>query len=88
MSRFSNAGFKNDRPERKLTDSKVKPNWKVKSVIEFIKMDGWYLDRTKGSHRHFKHPSKPGIVTVPKQLNAELRRGTLNSVLKQAGLKY
>lgn len=87
MSHFNNAGFKNARPQRKLAKSKVKPIRKVKHLIKFIEMDGWYLDRTKGSHRHYKHPIKPGIVTIPKQLNADMRLGTLNSALKQAGLK-
>ena len=87
MSDFNNAEFKTDHPQRKLTKSKVKPIRKVKHLIRFIKHDGWYLDRIKGSHRHFKHPIKPGIVTVPKQFNADIRLGTLNSALKQAGLK-
>ena len=87
MSGFNNAEFKNARPQRKLATSKVKLIRKVKHLIRFIQDDGWYLDRTKGSHRHFKHPTKPGIVTVPKQFNADLRLGTLSSALKQAGLK-
>jgi predicted RNA binding protein YcfA (HicA-like mRNA interferase family) len=42
---------------------------------------------TRGSHRQFKHPSKPGRVTVPGKPNDDLAPGTLNSILKQAGLK-
>ena len=87
MSGFNNAALKNACPQRKLAESKVKPIRKVKHLIRFIQEDGWYHDRTKGSHRHFKHPIKPGIVTVPKQSNADLRLGTLKSALKQAGLK-
>lgn len=87
MSNLNNSGFKTDHRPRKLTKSKVKPIRKVKHLIKFIKHDGWYLDRTKGSHKHFKHPIKPGIVTVPKQFNTDIRLGTLNSALKQAGLK-
>ena len=87
MSGFNNAEFHNARSRRKLAKSKVKPIRKVKHLIKFIQEDGWYLDRIRGSHRHFKHPIKPGIVTVPKQLNADLAPGTLNSALKQAGLK-
>ena len=87
MSGFNNTEFKNSRPQRKLAKSKVKPIRKVKHLIRFIQEDGWSLDRTKGSHRHFKHSIKPGIVTVPKQPNADLRLGTLKSALKQAGLK-
>ena len=87
MSSFNNREFKNSLSQQKLAKSKVKPIRKVKHLIRFIQEDGWYLDRTKGSHRHFNHPIKPGIVTVPKQLNADIRLGTLNSALKQAGLK-
>lgn len=49
--------------------------------------DGWYLARTKGSHRQFKHPVKPGTVTVAGKPGLDLPPGTLNSILKQAGLK-
>ncbi len=52
-----------------------------------IQKDGWYLEDTKGSHRQFKHARKLGRVTVPGNLGDELAPGTLNSVLKQAGLK-
>jgi predicted RNA binding protein YcfA (HicA-like mRNA interferase family) len=49
--------------------------------------DGWCLAATRGSHRQFKHPSKPGGVTVPVKPNDDLAPGTLDSILKQAGLK-
>lgn len=52
-----------------------------------IEEDGWYLARTRGSHHQFRHPSKKGVVTVPGNRNDELAPGTLNSILKQAGLK-
>lgn len=48
---------------------------------------GWILARTRGSHRQYKHGTKPGLVTVPGKLNDDLGAGTLNSILKQAGLK-
>ena len=60
---------------------------KVRDVIRLIEADGWRHVRTRGSHRQFNHPSKPGVVTVPGKPNDELAPGTLNSVLKQAGLK-
>lgn len=60
---------------------------KVKEVIGLIEDDGWYHVSTRGSHRQYKHPEKPGRVTVPGKLSDDLARGTLNSVLKQAGLK-
>ena len=49
--------------------------------------DGWYLVATRGSHRQFKHMTKPGRVTVPGKPSDDLAPGTLNSILKQAGLK-
>jgi len=60
---------------------------KVRDVIRSIEQDGWRLVRTKGSHRQFKHPGKPGLVTVPGKPGDELAPGTLNSILRQAGLK-
>jgi predicted RNA binding protein YcfA (HicA-like mRNA interferase family) len=60
---------------------------KVRDVIRLIENDGWILVATKGSHRQYKHPAKKGRVTVPGHMADDLRAGTLNSVLKQAGLK-
>jgi len=60
---------------------------KVKQVIDIIEKDGWYLVRTRGSHRQFHHPTKPGTVTVSGKESIDMPVGTLNSVLKQAGLK-
>jgi predicted RNA binding protein YcfA (HicA-like mRNA interferase family) len=60
---------------------------KVREAIKLIEEDGWYLVRTKGSHRQFRHPHKPGIVTVSGNQGKEMPPGTLNSVLKQAQLK-
>ena len=52
-----------------------------------LEADGWYLARTRGSHRQCKHPSKPGLVTVAGNPGVDIPKGTLNSILKQAGLK-
>jgi predicted RNA binding protein YcfA (HicA-like mRNA interferase family) len=60
---------------------------KVKEVIRLLEDDGWYLARTKGSHRQFKNPNKPGAVTVSGKPSIDIPRGTSNSTLKQAGLK-
>lgn len=60
---------------------------KVREAIKLIEQDGWYLARTRGSHRHFKHPHKPGLVTIAGHPNVDIPRGTLNSIRKQAGLK-
>ena len=60
---------------------------KVREAIKLIEDDGWRLARTRGSHRQFKHASKPGLVTIAGQPGVDIPRGTLNSILKQAGLK-
>ena len=60
---------------------------KVRDVIKLIEEDGWYPVRTRGSHRHYKHVQKPGLVTVAGHPSVDVPRGTLNSILKQAGLK-
>jgi predicted RNA binding protein YcfA (HicA-like mRNA interferase family) len=60
---------------------------KVRDVLRLLNDDGWYLAASEGSHRQFKHPTKAGRVTVPGKRNDDLPHGTLNSILKQAGLK-
>lgn len=62
-------------------------NIKVREIIKMIESDGWYLVDTGGSHRQYKHPSKPGRVTIAGNLGHSLAPGTLNSILKQAKLK-
>ena len=59
---------------------------KVRDVIKLIEADGWYHVRTRGSHRQFKHPTKPGKVTVAGKPSLDLPPGTLNSIMKQSGL--
>ena len=60
---------------------------KVRDVIRMVELDGWYHVRTRGSHRHYKHLRKTGIVTIAGHTSAELKPGTLNYILRQAGLK-
>jgi predicted RNA binding protein YcfA (HicA-like mRNA interferase family) len=60
---------------------------KVREVIKRIEADGWFLDRTRGSHRQYKHGQKRGRVTLPGKPGDDLAPGTLNSIFKQAGLK-
>lgn len=60
---------------------------KVREVLSLLEQDGWYLVATRGSHRQFKHAAKPGRVTVAGKPSDDLAPGTLNSILKQAGLK-
>ena len=67
-------------------DSNTMPT-KVKELITLLEADGWLCVRQKGSHRQYHHPSKPGTVTVAGKPSVEVPPGTLNSVLKQSGLK-
>ena len=60
---------------------------KVKEAIKMVEDEGWELVRTKGSHRQYRHPSKLGLVTIPGKMGDDLAPGTVNSILKQAGLK-
>ncbi|NCO66456.1 MAG: addiction module toxin, HicA family [Candidatus Aquicultor secundus] len=60
-------------------------SYKAKEVVSILKRDGWYLTKTTGSHHHFKHPTKPGKVTVPYRTESEdIKIATLKSILKQA----
>ena len=59
---------------------------KVREIIRLIEADGWYLVKTRGSHRQFKHPTKKGKVTVAGKPSHEVKKGTLSSIFKQAGL--
>ena len=60
---------------------------KVREAIRLLEREGWRLSRTRGSHRVFRHPDKPGIVVVAGKPSVDIPRGTWNSILKQAGLK-
>jgi len=57
-----------------------------RSIIKSLKADGWYLARTVGDHHHFKHPTKPGLVTVPHP-KKDLPAGTMKSIEKRSGIK-
>jgi predicted RNA binding protein YcfA (HicA-like mRNA interferase family) len=60
---------------------------KVREVIRLIETDGWRQVRQTGSHKHYRHPSKPGLVTIPDHRNKDLGEKTYRSILKQAGLR-
>jgi predicted RNA binding protein YcfA (HicA-like mRNA interferase family) len=62
---------------------------KYRDLVKIIRDDGWYLERTVGSHQQYRHATKPGTVTVPAGGKAarDVPPGTLNSILRQAGLK-
>ena len=56
------------------------------ALMKFIKEEGWQLVRIRGSHHHYKHPSRSGLVTVPHP-KKDIPIGTVKSILKQAGIK-
>jgi len=58
----------------------------VREIIKLIEADGWYLARQKSSHRQFKHPTKPGLVTVAGHPPKVLGPKTVKSILRQSGL--
>jgi predicted RNA binding protein YcfA (HicA-like mRNA interferase family) len=60
---------------------------KVRDVLIRLRTEGWSLVRQKGSHRQFKHPTRPGIVTVAGQPNDDVKPGTLGNIARQAGWK-
>jgi len=60
---------------------------KVRDAIRMIEMQGWRLARQRGSHRQFKHPTKPGRVTIAGKPGDDLAPGTLKSILRQSGLR-
>ncbi|HHW44150.1 MAG TPA: type II toxin-antitoxin system HicA family toxin [Desulfotomaculum sp.] len=60
---------------------------KVRDILRLLQEDGWYLIEQKGSHRQFKHPTKPGRVTVAGKPSETLHPKTLGNILKQAKLK-
>jgi len=60
---------------------------KVREVIRLLEKNGWKEMRSRGSHRHFKHPYQRYVITVPGTEGKELAPGTLNAILKKAGLK-
>ena len=62
---------------------------KFRDVVKIVERDGWRLNRIAGSHLIYRHPTKPGTVTIPGagKMNRDVKLGTLNSIKKQAGLR-
>ena len=60
---------------------------RIRDAIKLVEADGWWLVSIKGSHRQFKHPLKPGRVTIAGKLDMDLHPKTLKSILKQAGIE-
>ncbi len=58
----------------------------VRDAVRVIERDGWYLVRTRGSHRHYHHPDKPGTVTIAGRMSKDLSAAMKDSILTQAGL--
>jgi predicted RNA binding protein YcfA (HicA-like mRNA interferase family) len=63
------------------------PRMKVSDIIRLIEADGWFLTRTRGSHRQYHHPTKPGTVTVAGKPSQTLHPRIEKSILRQAGLE-
>lgn len=59
---------------------------RVREAIRMIERDGWFHVRTRGSHRQYHHPEKPGTVTISGNLGNELDARRWHSILQQAGL--
>jgi predicted RNA binding protein YcfA (HicA-like mRNA interferase family) len=60
---------------------------KVSELLRLLEEDGWRLARTRGSHRQYRNPNKPGTVTIAGKASLDVPPGTLHAILKQAGLK-
>ena len=59
---------------------------KTREVIRELLADGWYLDRQRGSHRHYKHPTKPGTITISKKDGEDMKDWLVRQIRTQAGL--
>jgi len=59
----------------------------VRAAIRLVERDGWYYVHTRGSHRQFRHPVKPGKVTIPGKLGDDLPKGTWINIQRQAGFR-
>jgi predicted RNA binding protein YcfA (HicA-like mRNA interferase family) len=60
---------------------------KPQELVRILEADGWYRMGQAGSHRHYRHPVKPGLLIVPVHARKEIGKGLLHSILKKAGLK-
>ena len=60
---------------------------KIAEVYQRLRDDGWYVSRTKGSHRQLMHPKKRGVITLAGKMSDDIKKGTLGSILRRAGLK-
>ncbi|MDD9800146.1 MAG: type II toxin-antitoxin system HicA family toxin [Gammaproteobacteria bacterium] len=58
--------------------------YKYRELDRIVRNDGWQLHRTRGSHGNYRHPTKPGTVTIPQKFNAVAPPKTAKAILKQA----
>ncbi len=59
---------------------------KPKDLLKMLEADGWQIERIRGSHYILKHPTKPGRPVIPMH-NKDMKSGTFNNILQQAGIK-
>lgn len=59
----------------------------AREILKILRNDGWYEVDQDGSHKQPKHPAKPGKITAAVHAGKDIAPGTLNNILKQAGLK-
>ncbi len=59
---------------------------KVRQVVRAMKRDGWYVDRQRGSHRQFKHPTKPNRITIAYADSKDISPAEAAEILRDAGL--
>ena len=62
-------------------------SYSSREVLKMLKADGWYEVNVVGSHHQFKHPNKPGRVTL-KHPDKDIPRKTLDSIERQSGLQF
>lgn len=60
---------------------------KYSELLRLLKKDGWFEIRQSGSHIIMKHPTKPHIIAVPFHASKEIKKGTLNAILKMAEIE-
>lgn len=73
-------------PLRQVDEVSMK-KYKVREILRMLERDGWYMARCKGDHRQYKHPDKPGVVTIRGKGSEVLSQFLLNSIWHQAGWK-
>ena len=63
-------------------------NVKLKDIEKALEDNGWYIARTSGGHKVYKHPTKPGIVTITSSKKGDITSWLLREIEKQSGLKF